>query len=111
VAETDTEPDADSRGVALNAIVIVESADRVVLAETDLVAGGLIELEEAAEVECVILGVLEFELLAETEFEILPDFELLAETELDFEFAGVRVCRVLKEFVREFELLALGEPV
>lgn len=75
VLDADTAPDTDSRGVELKAIVIDESADRllevVVLAETDLVARGLIELDSLAVVLAEPLELLELDGLAETEFEFL----------------------------------------
>ena len=73
--DTDTEPDTDSRGVELKAIVIDESADRllevVVLAETDLVIRVLTELDSWAVVLAEPLELLELDGLTETEFEFL----------------------------------------
>ena len=115
VDEADTEPDTVWRGVELKAIVIDDSADKVLevvgLADTDLVIRGLTELDSLPVVLADPLELLELDGLAETEFEFLGDLELLAETVLDFENRELRVCLALNELVREFELLVLEEPV
>jgi len=81
------------------------------LADTDLVIRGLTELDFWPVALADPLELLELDGLAEIEFETLGDLELLAETVSDFENRGLRVCKALKEFVREFELLVLEEPV